>query len=150
MKSAPWIALVGWIAVAFPAATEACGGHRGRCHGHHRRAVVAPTCSPAVMMGSPVASPATMTMSYATPQMAQMAPTVAAAPAPATPPPSVAAVQPTYDYTAAPDGVPAYYYTYDSSGKMVIAQWMDWVFRGGRAAGQPAPPLPIIGALRNR
>ena len=98
------------------------------------------------MTAAPTAAPM---MSYASPRMTAAAPAVMAAPV-ATAVPTVAPVQPTYEYAASPNGQPAYYYTYDSSGKMVVAQWMDWVFRGGRAAGEPAPPLPIIGALRNR
>ena len=85
-------------------------------------------------------------MSYASPQMATAAPTPAVAPVAATP----VGVQPTYNYAAGANGEPAYYYTYDDSGKMVVTQWRDWLFRGGRANGEPAPPLPIIGALRGR
>ena len=90
---------------------------------------------------------------YPTAQLAPAAPavTIAASPPGAVAPTEVASgVQPTYNYAASTSGQPAYYYTYDASGKLIIAQWMDWVFRGGRAAGEPAPPLPIIGALRNR
>lgn len=147
MKSAPWIVLSSLFLASLPAATQACGGHRGRCMGHHhRRAVTSVAYCPAPVM----AASAQPTMSYATPQMAQAIPTASVAPVVAAAPAGVAAVQPTYEYAASTNGQPAYYYTYDSSGKMIVAQWMDWVFRGGRAAGEPAPPLPIIGALRNR
>jgi hypothetical protein len=61
------------------------------------------------------------------------------------PPPGGA--QPLYIYNNTPDDNSAYYYTYDDSGKLVIRQWMDWLFRGGRKAGMPAPPLPIVGRL---
>ena len=95
----------------------------------------------------PMATPMTYPMPQAPPIAGSpsVAPAVVSAPAD-----GLVAAQPTYDYNAASMGQPAYYYTYDDSGKMVVAQWMDWVFRGGRAAGEPAPPLPIIGALRGR
>ena len=144
MKLAPWfLAAVGLVA-SCPASSEACG-LRGRCHGHHRRVMAGPACAPAVTTAAPVAA---MSTTYGTPQTAQ----AAAAPSAVVAEPAMAApaVQPSYEYAAATNGQPAYYYTYDSSGKLIVAQWMDWVFRGGRAAGEPAPPLPIIGNLRNR
>ena len=148
MKFVSPLVLTGLLLLVIPSVTEACGGRGGRCRGHHHRQMVAaPVCSPVVMMVAPVASP---TLSYATPQMAQAAPAASVAPVAAGAPVEVAPTQPAYEYAAAPNGQPAYYYTYDSSGKLIVAQWMDWVFRGGRAAGEPAPPLPIIGALRNR
>ena len=88
-------------------------------------------------------------MTYASPQMAAMTPTPTMPPVTAAPT-VPAGVQPTYNYTAGATGQPAYYYTYDDSGKMIVTQWRDWLLRGGRAAGEPAPPLPIIGALRGR
>ncbi len=119
-----------------------------RCRGHHQRPVARMMQTSYAPTYAPVAQP----MTYASPQMAQTAPqAMTSAPAVAAAPVStVAEVQPTYEYTAATSGQPAYYYTYDNSGKIIVAQWMDWVFRGGRAAGEPAPPLPLIGALRNR
>ena len=57
------------------------------------------------------------------------------------------AAQPTYQYEASPGGPPAYYYAYNDNGELVVKQWMDWLFRGGRAAGMPAPPLPVVGRL---
>ncbi len=110
-------------------AAQACGHKR-----MHRRcrcaSVVAQPVSYAPMMVAPASS---------TPQMA-VAPVPAAAPA--------VAVTPAYDYQPAIDNRPAYYYSYDSSGKLIVSQWMDWVFRGGREAGMPRPPLPIVGLLR--
>ena len=144
MKLAPWFLLVGGLAATFPAPSEACMGHHGRCRGHHR-VVAVPACTPIFMIAAPMASsPA----GYASPQMVAtpVAPTPVATVGAMAPP----SVQPAYEYAAATNGQPAYYYTYDNSGKLIIAQWMDWVFRGGRAAGEPAPPLPIIGNLRNR
>ena len=72
------------------------------------------------------------------------APAVLAATAPA-PQPSSEGPQPLYSYQAGQGGRPAYYYTYDSSGKLIVQQWMDWVFRGGRDAGMPRPPMPVVG-----
>ena len=140
--------LTGLLIVSSAAPSQACCGHRSKCRGH-QRVMAAPACQPTVMAAPVAAMPA---MSYASPQFAA-APTMA--PAPVAPPMAAApaaapGVQPSYDYAAGTNGQPAYYYTYDSSGKLIIAQWMDWVFRGGRAAGEPAPPLPIIGALRGR
>lgn len=145
-------ALISLLMVASSTPSQACGGRRGRCHCSSRAylaPMAMPTCGP-MMTAMPATMPA---MTYGSPQMAAApAPMTAMAPAPAPMEPTVApaAVQPNYNYTAAPGGQPAYYYTYDNSGKLIVAQWMDWVFRGGRAAGEPAPPLPIIGALRNR
>ncbi len=144
MKLSSWVAAGLLIAIVAPTPSQACGGHRGRGCGLHHRAVAVACAQPAPAMMS-YATPQTMT--YATPQGTTA---MAAAPAPEALAADPAAAQPTYDYAAAPNGQPAYYYTYDSSGKLIVAQWMDWVFRGGRAAGEPAPPLPIIGALRNR
>ena len=71
------------------------------------------------------------------------------------PPPAAQAVAPTAITTQAVGAYPqdlaqgrAYYYTYDDSGKLIIQEWMDWVFRGGREAGLPRPPLPVVGYLR--
>ena len=77
------------------------------------------------------------------PQAAAVAPPVVATPA--APIDSSALT-----YTAAPGGAPAYYYTYDKDDRLIPVQWMDWLFRGGRASGEPAPPLPIIGRLQGR
>ena len=135
----PTVGLIasGLIVLLAATSSPACCGHRSHCRQHRAATRVAyvPATMPVVMPTAPV--------TYAAPQTAAAPVTVAA-----TAPPAV--VQPAYNYEAAPAGQPAYYYTYDSSGKLIIAQWMDWVFRGGRAAGEPAPPLPIIGALQNR
>ncbi len=65
------------------------------------------------------------------------------------PPQAATGAQPLHDYTAATSGERrAYYYTYDSSGKLIIQQWMDFLFRGGKEAGMPRPPLPLIGRLQ--
>ncbi len=148
MRLASSIIIVGLIVINSPAASQACGGHRSRCHGHHHR--------PLARMTQPIYTsagyaPVARSMTYASPQVAQATPpAVTPAPVAATPASTVAEAQPTYEYTASTDGQPAYYYTYDNSGKIIVAQWIDWVFRGGRAAGEPAPPLPLIGAFRNR
>ena len=145
MRSASSLILIISIVAASPSSSQACGGHRARCRGHHHRSTA--------MISQPMASPVAMPTTYASPQMAQAPASMQVAPVAATPAPTApvaAGVEPTYDYAAATSGQPAYYYTYDNSGKLIVAQWMDWVFRGGRAAGAPAPPLPIIGALRNR
>lgn len=139
MRSAPWIALTGLLIASIPNPSEACG-RRHRCRCFQPRPVPYAAYHPPVAYAAPQATP------YQAVAVAAAAP-VAAAPAST---PTVADVQPTYNYTAPSDGQPAYYYTYDSSGKLVVTQWMDWLFRGGRAAGEPAPPLPIIGALRGR
>lgn len=78
------------------------------------------------------------------PQASLAPPPVAYQPAPARQP-AASPVAPTYDYAADGAGRSAYYYTYDSSGKLIIQQWMDFVFRGGKEAGMPRPPLPVIG-----
>jgi hypothetical protein len=59
-------------------------------------------------------------------------------------------VQPLYQYEAGPTGRTAYYYTYDPSGKLIVRRWMDWLYRGGREAGMPPPPLPVIGWFTGR
>ncbi len=131
--------LTGLTILTTTPSAQACCGHKLHCH--KQRQVCQTSVAPTYYQPATTASP----QAYAAPQMAAAAaaPTaLAAAPA--------SGVQPAYNYEAAPTGQQAYYYTYDSSGKLVIAQWMDWVFRGGRAAGEPAPPLPIIGALRGR
>ena len=77
-------------------------------------------------------------------------PAVAVAPAPTVDPavvPAAVAVAPTYQYNVAPGEATAYYYSYDDSGKLIVQEWMDWLFRGGRRAGMPRPPLPVIGLL---
>lgn len=74
--------------------------------------------------------------------VAPQAPTLAA--------PIPAGGAPTYTYQASPGAGPAYYYTYDKDDRLIPVQWMDWLFRGGREAGEPRPPLPIIGRLQGR
>lgn len=72
----------------------------------------------------------------------------AAAPsAPAATAPPAAAVEPRYAYDA--EAGP-YYYSYDENGKLIVRRWMDWVFRGGREAGMPRPPLPVVGWFTGR
>ncbi|MBX9624280.1 MAG: hypothetical protein K2X82_10775 [Gemmataceae bacterium] len=58
-----------------------------------------------------------------------------------------AGVEPRYAYNPEPG---AYYYTYDENGKLIVRRWMDWVFRGGREAGMPRPPLPVVGWFTGR
>ena len=135
--------LIGSVFFLANDAAEACG----RCrvaHSRPRRVAFQPrpitygpaaTPTPAVAYSPQTASPP---MTYAQP---------VAAPQPAMTPSSPGGVQPTYNYLAANPEAPAYYYTYDNSGKLVVSQWVDWLFRGGRAEGMPRPPLPIIGAL---
>ena len=138
------LGMIGLFVLASASSSEACHGRKkcGKCS--QQTMVPHPACGPVVM------APATgVPMSYASPQMAMMAPTQAVAPVAAAPTVPTE-IQPTYNYSAGATGEPAYYYTYDDSGKMVVTQWRDWLFRGGRAAGEPAPPLPIIGALRGR
>ncbi len=85
---------------------------------------------------------------FSFPQPAASAPPTAWTPV--SPPPQAAStIQPMHDYTAATTGQRrAYYYSYDSSGKLIIQQWMDFLFRGGKEAGMPRPPLPIVGRLK--
>ncbi len=127
---------------------EACGRRRAACGCRHprsespqRTATPAPidypppmTYPPAVAYDQMPAAPES-SIAYQTPVPVQSTPTGA---------------QPTYEYDPVGGGQAAYYYTYDNSGKLIVSRWMDWVFRGGRVAGLPAPPLPVIGALRNR
>ena len=101
---------------------------------------------PSAYQRQPYAQPAP---TYA-PQAYQPAqPPIPAAPNAVPAQPASPGVAPSYVYTAAPDGPPAYYYSYNDTGELVIKQWMDWVFRGGLASGRPAPPLPIIGRMMN-
>ena len=131
--------LLAISSAAWSTTAEACHGRRARR--------VAYACVPAYTYApAPTATyaPAPM-MSYAPAPM----PTSNDAPVAAAPPSAIAADPPQYQYNAEPGGPPAYYYTYDNSGKLIVVQWMDWLFRGGRRAGMPAPPLPIIGRLQN-
>ena len=134
------VLLIGLTILLTSDAAIACG----RCRvarAHPRRVVSQPRTvtayAPAVTDPSPqvVYAPA---MASAQPVPA---PTVGI-PAP------TSVVTPTYTYSAANGESPAYYYSYDNSGKMIVSQWVDWVFRGGRAEGMPRPPLPIIGNFR--
>jgi len=155
--------IVGVIVLHSGGTAEACG--RGRaCHARHHRAVcqTPPAAYPVPAYPMSVAQPAAV----ASPQTAYVGPVVTAQPAvsaqpavtaqpvasqPATVPPTPSeTTQPRYNYAAADQAQPAYYYTYDNSGKLVVSQWMDFLFRGGRAEGMPRPPLPIVGAFRSR
>ena len=144
MKLYFWLAMAA-LTATFPStsAQGGCGFH----FGSHRRPIMVfarPACG--------VVRPS-LPVYYASPQMMStigtpLAPPVMAAnPSAPTPQP---AVQPAYEYNSGATGEPAYYYTYDESNKLVVTQWRDWLFRGGRMAGEPAPPLPLIGALRGR
>ena len=113
---------------------RACG-HRCHCgRARHRVAISAPMTYPPPVAGPVAVAPPP---APAAPPMAYAAPAAAAVPAPA------AAVQPAYVYRANSGDYQAYYYTYNDNGDLVIRQWMDWLFRGGRQAGLPAPPMPI-------
>jgi hypothetical protein len=140
MRTILWVAV---SAILFASANEAqaCGRRRG-CRWGHPQAVYPQACS-----YSPV-------VYYSPPITFVTVPPSAASPAPATEvrAPQAASeteVRPLYTYEATPENGVAYYYTYDESGKLIIKQWMDWLFRGGRRAGLPAPPLPIIGRLND-
>ena len=149
MRSAFLIVLTSLIALVHSTPTQACFGHRGRCSGSHphRRAMV--VASPPRSLSAVTYPSSQMISAPASPQMISVPPVPAGVSLVGAPTPAAAAV-PTYEYSAVGTGQPAYYYTYDNSGKLIVARWMDWVFRGGAAAGEPAPPLPIIGALRGR
>lgn len=129
------------LPVAWSATAEACHGRRAR--GMTTRRVVY-ACPPAY---APAPAPARVPAGSWQPSY-QAAPAPAAVATPS-PPMAPAAVPPQYQYDAEPGGPTAYYYTYDDSGKLIVVQWMDWLFRGGRRAGMPAPPLPIVGRLRD-
>lgn len=133
--------LVPVFAILVLAADEAraCGRRCGCRRGHFRAVVVQPYAD------APVAyAPQPTTVVEAPTAAASPAYPVAVRPPQATP---AGGVQPLYTYEASPGNGVAYYYTYDESGKLVVRQWMDWLFRGGRRAGMPAPPLPIVGRL---
>ena len=133
-RSAP-VALALLTMLVSADAANACGR---KCGGHRRR-------------HQTVAYP--MTYASPTPQAySTPAPVMAAAPAPAyaASAPVAPATAPSYEYTARPEAGGAYYYTYDDSGKLIIQQWGDWLFRGGKDAGMPRPPLPIVGYLQRR
>ena len=133
--------ILGLALLVPTAAASACG--RKCAARHHRRAA---TCR--VVYAAPTS------YTYATPQAASHTPLAAspaAAPslAPAAAPPSPGVV-PSYEYPTQPGVAVAYYYTYDDSGKLIIQQWMDFLFRGGKKAGMPRPPLPIVGNFQRR
>ena len=140
-----WIVTV-IVAVQIGQVAEACGRCR-RAHAQPRRVA----CQPRQIAYQAPMSHATP---VASPQMVYAQPTVSArppAPVMATiPQPASGELLPAYQYTAADQGQPAYYYTYDNSGKLIVSQWVDFLFRGGKAEGMPRPPLPVIGALRGR
>jgi len=145
-RSVPCLAAALLAFASSPA--EACC-HRGarRC-GHHRIVYARPVAAPAAYASAPAVSaalPATYASAPAVYATAPQPVAQAVAPTPAEAP----GVQPMYRY-AAGEGTPAYYYTYDSSGKLIVQQWVDWVFRGGKEAGMPRPPLPIIGNFVGR
>ncbi len=144
-RSVPCLAAAILAFASSPA--EACC-HRGarRC-GHHRIVYARPVAAPAAYAAAPAVS-APAPAAYASPPQ-PVAQAVAAPSAVAPTPAEAPGVQPMYRY-AAGEGTPAYYYTYDSSGKLIVQQWVDWVFRGGKEAGMPRPPLPIIGNFVGR
>lgn len=133
---------------------QACG-RRCRCrHGYSRAVVARPyTYAPVAYGAQPYAPVVYYTQAYAPVE----APASSPAPADptavqatqATPAGAEAGVRPRYTYEASAENGVAYYYTYNDSGDLIIKQWMDWLFRGGRRAGLPAPPLPIIGRINN-
>jgi hypothetical protein len=132
-------AIVLGIVLLLGGSARACGRVR-RCHARAPIPVV--YCPPPV----PVSMP---TYAAPSPQAVATSPQVAQAPKPVQAvqamPVAAAGVPPAYRYEASPAGPPAYYYTYDESGKLIVQQWADWVFRGGREAGMPRPPMPVIG-----
>ncbi len=131
-----------------------CGHRRGGRSARVARPVAAPCPIPAYTMYPPAtAMPPAAMASSAGPTYAVAAPPAPAPAAPAppvVPSPAAAGVAPAYTYNAAPGGNPAYYYTYDKDDRLIPVQWMDWLFRGGREAGELRPPLPIIGRLQGR
>jgi hypothetical protein len=140
MRTILWVSV---SAILFASADEAQAcGRRRRCRCQHNPAVYAQAYSYSpvayysqpttfVEMSPPTAPPAS-TVEVRAPQVA-----------------SETGVHPLYTYQATPENGVAYYYTYNDSGELIIKQWMDWLFRGGRRAGLPAPPLPIIGRLND-
>ncbi len=142
---------------------EACG-RRGRVARRHCQPVYSPVvvyqprptyqpqpfAAPVTYQPQPAYNPQPLASARAffPPEPAPSPPPMARTPVP--PPPLAATVaQPLRDDTATATGErQAYYYSYDSSGKLVIKQWMDFLFRGGKEAGMPRPPLPIIGRLQ--
>jgi hypothetical protein len=126
---------------------------RGCGHGHAGRSarVIRPVSPPTIVAYQPPAyvMAATPIPTPATPQAATVNPTTRVMAAPNAGP-IASGGTPAYVYQATPGGSPAYYYTYDKDDRLVPVQWMDWIFRGGREAGEPRPPLPIIGRLQGR
>jgi hypothetical protein len=130
------MAIVLGIVLLLGGSAQACGRGRRCCVGARRHVAyysqpVLPA-RPAYLYPAP--RPAAPPATQAAPVSVQ--PATQAAPV---------SVQPAYRYEAGPTGRPAYYYTYDESGKLIVQQWVDWVFRGGREAGMPRPPMPVIG-----
>ena len=140
------------IAILVAATGAEAGGwkHRRGCGRSYRSAYSQATHAyPQVTYAYPQA-----TYAYSPPVAYAPAPAPAAVAYPsngvAEAPASAIALQPSYEYQAEPGGRAAYYYTYDNSGKLIIQQWGDWLFRGGREAGMPRPPMPIVGRLQGR
>lgn len=140
-------ALAGVVVALAGDPASACGRRKAA----PRPAVVyyhpAPAYPPAAAL-PPVTAPA-LTAPAAMPA------TTTPAPVPATTPTAPVGVGvdeapsagPRYAYDPEPG---AYYYTYDENGKLIVRRWMDWVFRGGREAGMPRPPLPVVGWFTGR
>ncbi len=112
-------------------------GHRGR----RARACPPPPCSsyaPPIAYSVP---PPAASFAPAAPVAMATTPTPMTAALPVAPSP--------YEYTADGQTTPAYFMTTDEAGKPIPVQWRDWLFRGGKEAGMPRPPMPILGRLRN-
>lgn len=156
MKPVTFALVVAVVAVACDPAS-ACGRRKAAT----QPAVVyyrpAPAYPPAAGL-PPMTAPAAFASAPAATPAPALAPTATATPAPAPPAATptapvgltvdeAPAAGPRYAYDPEPG---AYYYSYDENGKLIVRRWMDWVFRGGREAGMPRPPLPVVGWFTGR